>query len=73
MFSIKLAFINLRGTFKFNAVISPTLTPMINKICVLVIHRISLRLYEAILIYIKTLYMESCAAKLHNCAYSAFQ
>ena len=73
MFSIKLAFINLRGTFKFNTVVSPTPTATVNKICVLVTHRISTHLYEAILIYIKTLYTESHAAKLHNCACPAFQ
>lgn len=55
MLSIKLTFINLRATFKFNTVVSPTAT--VNKICVLVTERISICLYEAILIYIKTLYM----------------
>lgn len=66
MFSIKLAFINLRGTFKFNTVISHTPTVTVNKICILVTHRISIHLYEAILIYINTLCMESHSVKLHN-------
>lgn len=44
MFSIKLAFINFRGTFKFNTVISPTPTATVNKICVLVTHKISIHL-----------------------------
>lgn len=44
MFSIKLAFINFRGTFKFNTVISPTPTATVNKICVLVTHKISIQL-----------------------------
>lgn len=66
MFSIKLAFINLRGTFKFYTVISHTPTATVNKICILVTHSISIHLYKAILIYINTLCMESHVVKLHN-------
>lgn len=59
----KFAFINLRGTFKFNAAVSPTLTATVNKINALTTYGISIHLYKAILIYIKTLHMEKLCCK----------